>query len=63
MPGFHPKVSKYEIEENPYAKTLKNVAVFGKVSFNNIACALTNTHLDKCGMRIDQDSTITLQHL
>jgi hypothetical protein len=53
MPGFHPKVSMYEIEENPYAKTLKNVAVFGKISFNNIGCALTNTHLDKTGMRIE----------
>lgn len=63
MPSFHPKVSQYEVEENPYAATLKDVAVFGKVSFNNVDVALTNTHLDKTGMRIPYDSTITIKHL
>ena len=49
MPGFHPKVSKYELEENPKAGILKEMSVFGKISYNNVGCALTNTHLHNTG--------------
>jgi hypothetical protein len=42
---------------------LKDVCVYGKISFNNVDCALTNTHLDNTGIHIAPESTVSIKDL
>jgi golgin subfamily B member 1 len=65
MPGFHPKVSDYELEQDPSIGILKNMALYGRVSSgsNPKPCSLDDVSLDKTGIRVSVDSVNTVKGL